>query len=256
MLGPDIALAALINRLANVYDTSMPPYMTFKEHTHIAVSVFGGKMKDVDRSVAVRVPDDYAVMQDLPAGGTNIGSAFPVVPFFDPFSTFSFSYFANPKKIDITFVPGDAWQLPLPSNDPSVDVVVPYFSFILPRYAPDSTEDAPHWVIDPTPRTGNNFYISDVKVDAATQLPSHIELTQNGSDMTMGLDYSIVDSHWVVTHGTFSSTQRALGMSFKVTAETTYSEFTFPTTPPDPRLAGSPRPRPSASAAPTASASP
>ena len=249
MIGADLALAGLINRLANVYQTTMPPYITFREHTHITASLLGGQMKDVDRSIAVRVADDYAVMHDLPAGAQRTGSAFPLVPFFDPFSNFQFSYFANPKKIDITFVPGDPFYLKIPQPDPSVDVTMPYFSEWAPRYAADSTNDAPHFLIDPTPRTGNNsFYIAEVKVDPVTQLPSHVQMNDTGSDMSIGLDYAMVDAHWLVTHGSFSSTQHAIGMTFKVTADTTFTDFAFPQTAPDPQLAGTPRPKPTPSA--------
>lgn len=256
MVGADLALAALINRCANAYETTMPPYMTFREHTHIAISGFGGRMKDIDRQISVRVADDYAVMQDLPQGATRVGSAFPVIPFFDPFSTFSFSYFANAKRLDIDFVPGQPYVLTLPPADPNVDMVVPYFSWFAPAYAPDSTDDALHLLIDPTPRTGKNFYISDVQQDAKSGLLAHVTMKDNASDMTIGLDYATVDNHWVITHGTFSSTQSALGITFKATADTTYTDFTFPTLAPDPRISGTPRPSPSPSANPTSGGTP
>jgi hypothetical protein len=249
MIGADAALAALINRAASTYLTSAPTYITFHESTHIEGA---NKSEDINRAVSVRVADDYAVMQDLPNGSTRLGPAFPVIPFFDPFSTFRFGYFANLKKIDITFDPGRPFQLQLPAPEPGIDVLVPYFSEFAPRYAPDSTDDALHLLIEPTPRTGNDtFYPSEVTEDPATHLPSHITLQDNGTDMTIGLDYSMVDGYWVVTRGTWSATQHvALIGAFKVNAVTTFSDFTFPTTAPDPRLAGTPTPSPSASPSP------
>ena len=135
-------------------------------------------------------------------------------------------------------------------------MVLPYFSEWAPRYAPDSTEDALHFLIEPTPRTGANaFYPADVSEDATTHLPSHVTLQDNGTDMVLGLDFSMVNGYWVITRGTWSATQHvAIIGSFKVSAVTTFSDFTFPTTPPDPRLAGTPHPSPSAS--PDASPSP
>jgi len=252
MVGADLALAALINRCGNVYSTTMPPYLTFREHTRISVTALGGRIEDINRAVSVRVADDYAIMQDLPQGAERTGSAFPVIPFFDPFSSFQFSYFANMKRLDITFTPGAPFYLQIPPADPNADVIVPYISEWAPRYAPDSTDNAPHLLIDPTSRTGNSFYPTEVVQDPATQLPSHVTMQDNGSDMTIGLDYSMVENHWMVTHGTFSATQHAIGLTFKVTADTTYTDFTFPTTAPDPRLAGTPRPSPSPSTSPNA----
>ena len=251
MIGADAALAALINRAATVYLTTQPAYITFRESTHVEGA---NKAEDINRYVAVRVADDCAIMQDLPNGARRTGPAFPVIPFFDPFSSFQFSYFANLKKIEITFDPGQPFQFAPPPVDPSVDAVVTYFSWLTPRYAPDSTDNAVHLLIEPTPRTENNsFYPSEVVEDPQSQLPSHVTLQDNGTDMQIGLDYSIVDGHWLVTKGTWSATQHIpiIG-AFKVNAVTTFSDFTFPTAAPDPRIAGTPRPSPSPSASPAA----
>lgn len=247
MTGADLALAALINRAAAVYSTTKPTYITYVERTHVTGD---GRTEDIDRSVAVRVADNFAIMHDLPQGATRTGPAFPVIPFFDPFSTFRFSYFANLKRIDISFHPGQPYTFRLPAADPNVDAVVPYISEYAPRYAADSTPAALHFLIDPTARTGDSFYPTDVREDPATQLPSHVTLQVNGSDMTIGLDFGMVDGYWVVTRGTWSATQHVFISTFKVDAVTTFSNFAFPTSPPDPALAGSPSPAPSASAGP------
>ncbi len=253
VIGADAALAALIDRTGTAYTTNAPAYITYVEQTHV---VGANRSEDINRTVAVRVADDYAVMQDLPHGEERTGSAFPVIPFFDPFSSFRFSYFANLHKLDINFSPGAPFFLQSIAPDSSVDAVVPYFSEWAPHYAADSTAQALHLLIDPTPRTGDGvFYTSEVSVDAASQLPAHVTMQITGGDMVIGLDYSIVDGYWVITRGTWSSTQHVMGLTFKVSAETTFSDFTFPKTPPDPRLAGTPMPSPSASPSPSPSPS-
>jgi hypothetical protein len=248
MIGADAALAALINQAGYIYRTHAPAYITYRESTHVDGA---NRSEDINRAVAVRVADDYAVMQDLPNGAQRTGPAFPVIPFFDPFSSFRFSYFANLHKVNITFDPGAPFYFPLPPPDPSVDAVVPYMSEYDPQYAPDSRDGALHVLIDPTSRTGSgNFYPSDVSEDPQSQLPAHVTLQVNGSDMVIGLDYGIVDGYWVVTRGTWSATQHVMGLTFKVNAVTTFSDFTFPTTPPESQLAGTPRASPSASPTP------
>ncbi len=247
MTGADLALAALINRAGSTYLSTAPAYITYREHTHVEG---GGRTEDLDRAVSVRVADNFAVMQDLPQGAVRTGPAFPVIPFFDPFSSFKFSYFANLKKIDISFDPGQPYYFRLPSADSSVDAVVPYISEFAPRFAPDSTDDALHVLIDPTSRTGDSFYPTEVREDPATHLPSFVAMQVNGSDMTITLSYSMVDGHWVITQGTWSATQHILVTTLKVTATTTFSDFAFPASAPDPRLAGSPTPRPTATASP------
>ena len=247
MIPPDLALALLMNRAGAAYQSTAPAYITYHEHTHVAGA---NRAEDIDRSVAVRVADDFAVMRDLPNGATRTGSAFPILPFFDPFSTFQFSYFANLKRIDITFKPGKPFDVPIPAPESGVDAVVPYFSEYAPHYAPDSTDAALHLLVDPTAKTGNAFYPSDIVEDPASHLPSHVSMQAGGTDMVIGLDYKIVDGYWVITHGTFTSTQHAIMLTFKVSADVTYEDIAFPATAPDPQLASSPSPLPSSTTQP------
>lgn len=236
MIAPDLALALLMNQAATTYQNSAPTYITYRERTHVMAPSLN-RTQDIDRTVAVRVSDDFAVMRDLPNGGQRTGQAFPIIPYFDPFSSFQFSYFANLKRVDITLDRGKTFFLPIPQNDPGVDVTVPYWSFYAPRHASDSTDDRVHLLIDPTPRIANNtFYPSEVIEDPQTHLPAHIALRATGTDEEIALDYQVIEGHWVITHGTFSDTQHALMLTFRVIADITFDQFTFPQTAPDPRL--------------------
>ncbi|HEY5424944.1 MAG TPA: hypothetical protein VIJ77_00160 [Candidatus Tumulicola sp.] len=241
MIPPDLAFAILINRTSDYYQAHPPTYMTYTERTHVTAPSLG-RAQDVNRSIAVRVADNFAVMQDLPNGGHRTGQAFPIVAYFDPLSAFQFSYFANLKRVDIMLERGQPLVLATPEPDPSVNVVVPYNSFWNSRYAPDSSATALHLLIDPTPRV-KGFYPSEVVEDPQTHLPSHIEMrVTGGADESISLDYKVIDGHWVITHGTFSATEHAVILTFKVVADVTFSDIAFPVEPPDPRLAGSPAP--------------
>jgi hypothetical protein len=242
MMTPDLALALLINRSSEFYQNNAPLYMTYVEHTRVSAPTLG-RAQDIDRSVMVRVGDNLAVMQDLPNGGQRVGQAFPIIPFFDPFSNFKFSYFANLKRVDIMLDRGAPFFLPIPPPDPTVNVVVPYNSFWAARYATDSTDSAIHLLIEPTARVRQGLYPADVAEDASSHLPSHIEMRVAGaSDEVISLDYSMLDGHWVITHGTFSQTMHVAFLTYKIIADVTYSQITFPTEAPDPRLAGTPAP--------------
>jgi hypothetical protein len=238
MIPADLAFAVLINRTSDYYQANPPAYMTYTERTHVTAPSLG-RAQDINRSVAVRVADNFAVMRDLPDGGARTGQAFPIIAYFDPLSAFQFSYFANLKRVDITIQRGKPLYLATPPPDPSVNVLVPYNSFWNSRYAADSTEAAIHLLVNPTPRV-KGFYPSEVIEDGQTHLPSHIEMrVTGGDDESIALDYRVIDGHWVVTHGTFSATEHAVFLTFKVVADVTFSDITFPTEPPDPRLAGS-----------------
>ncbi len=241
MIGADLALALLVNRTTAAYNAHPPSYITYRERTSVTVPSLG-RTQEIDRSVELRNADNYAVMHDLPHGATRTGEAFPIIPYFDPFSEFAFSYFANLKAISITLKRGAPMIFPIPTPDPNADVSVPYISFLAPSYAPDSTPTALHILIAPTPRD-TGMYPSEVQVDPTTGLPAHIVISDSSSDMRIGLTYRSIDGYWVVVRGVFSATEHALGFSFNVRAVTRYDEFTFPSTAPDPALMGTPRPQ-------------
>ncbi len=236
MLTPDLAFALLINRTTAFYSANPPVYMTYTEHTHVSAATLG-RTQDIDRSVAVRVADNVAVMRDLPNGEQRVGQAFPIIAYFDPISAFQFSYFANLKRVDITLQRGTPLTLSIPQPDSSVNEVVAYNSYWAARYAPDSSPDALHLLVEPTPRITQGFYPSEVVEDAKSHLPSRIEMKSVSSDDVIALEYAVLDGHWVVVHGTFSATQHAAFLTFKVVADITFSNIAFPQEPPDQRLA-------------------
>jgi hypothetical protein len=245
MIPPDIALVQLINRTATAYVSNAPAYITYRETTHVAASM--GRSQDINRYVAVRQADDYAVMQDLPQGAQRVGQAFPIIPYFDPLAGFSYSWFANLKRVDITlkrYAP-TLWQVP--AADPGVNAFVPYISFWAPAYAADSTPQRVHLQVGPTPALPNgDLYPADIVVDPQTQLPSHLEIRFIGDPTIISLDYQTIDGHWVITHARYSAPQHFGPMNFSIVSDTTYTDITFPATPPDPRLAGTPAPTPTA----------
>jgi hypothetical protein len=242
MMTADLAFAILMNRTSAYYQANPPSYMTYVEHTHVSAPSLG-RAQDIDRSVAVRVADNFAVMKDLPNGEQRAGQAFPIVAYFDPLSNFKFSYFANLKRVDITLQRGDPFYFKIPAPDPSVNVLVPYNSYWAARYASDSTDAALHLLIDPTPRVAQGLYPAEIVENAATQLPSHIAMRVAGaSDESIALDYSVIDGHWVIVHGIFSQTMHVAFLTYKIIADVTYSQITFPSEAPDPRLAGTPAP--------------
>lgn len=250
MLPPDTALVELINRTATAYVQNAPAYITYREYMHVSAPSLG-RTQDINRSVMVRQADDYAVMQDLPQGAQRTGQAFPIIPYFDPFTQFSFSWFANLKRVNITIQRSEPGLWPMPAPDPGVNAVVPYLSFWDPSYLPDSTDAAIHVRIAPTPSYGNGFYPYEVTEDPQSRLPAHIELRTTDDSEIVDLDYKVIDTHWVVTHGRFTAVEHVGPLTFQIVADTQYRDIAFPATAPDPRLAAPPAaPAPSPSPSP------
>lgn len=235
MISPDLALAQLVNRTAAAYVQRAPVFVTFRERTHVTVPSLG-RSQNIDRTEKVRVGDDYALMQDLPDGGLRRGQAFPIIPYFDPFSAFDFGYYANLKRIDITLKRGAPVYFTMPASDPAVTTIVPYNAFWAPDYAPDSTADRLHLLITPTARVGSGFYPSEIREDAITRLPARIVMRTTSDDEVITLDFTVLENHWMISHGIFSATERTGPLKFQVIAEVTYDQYAFPPTAPDPSL--------------------
>lgn len=243
MIPADLALAQLMNRTAQAYDARVPAYVSYRETTHVAAPSMD-RSQEIDRVVVARNADGQAVMRDVPGGGQHVGDAFPIIPVFDPFSSFTFSWFANLKAVNISLERKAPWTVPMPPQaGTSADVVVPYFSIWDVRYAPDSRPDRLHFFITPTPRSnGGTIYPSELLEDPSTHLPSKIVLRYTDRDDVITLDYGVVDGYWVIEHGTFGATEHAVFMTFYIVADVTFSDFSFPASPPEATLLPPPSP--------------
>ncbi len=188
--------------------------MTYQEYTHVTAAT-AGRSEDINRSIAVRNADDFAVMRDLPNGEERTGQAFPIIAYFDPFAAYGFGWFANLKRVDITLQRGDPVTIAIPQPDPSVNAVVFYFSRFDVQSAPDSTESAVHLLISPTRLTRTGSYISDVVEDAQSGLPSQITLRDVNDDEIITLAYKVLNGHWVTVHANFSQTMHYAILTYK-----------------------------------------
>ncbi len=213
--------------------TNPPVYITYRERTHVTASgPFVNANREIDRLVLVRNSDNMAIMHDLPQGGETRGQAFPIIPHFDPLSGFGFQYFVNLKQINITVDRVSPVYFSIPGPDPTVDATVFYIPFWKPSYTADSTEQAPHFSIEPIAYPNQAAYPKLVFIDPATQLPSHIEIEVTGASLRVALDYQVIEGQWVITHGKVFSRSGP----FSGTSETTYDQFVFSSNAPDPRF--------------------
>ena len=233
MLPPDLALAQYFNATTKAYITQAPAYITYRERTRITASgPFVKANREIDRSVMVRQRDNFAIMQDLPAGGETQGQAFPIIPYLDPLAGFTFKYFVNLKAINIDLKRIEPPYLSIPQPDANADVMVYYLQFWKPSYLPGSTDSAPRFKVELVKDEPNMQYPAEVDIDPSSGLPKFIEVKITGDNLDVKLDYSIVEGHWIVTHGLLTSDNGI----YRGVSDTTFDQFTFPATVPDPRL--------------------
>ncbi len=260
MVPPDIAFQHAANTAAAVYEQA-PPFVTYRVLTHVSAPSLG-KSRDVLRDVAVRTKDDLAVIQDLPQGANNLAHGFPITPVFDALSYFELSWKVGYHSQVSSYVHD---VTPLTYDDAAAhagaDAVVIRLKRYKATYADDSS-DAPdgksHIVMVPYDfyksqgNPDNTFFLSDVVIDNATQLPVSVTYT-GGDDTTFLCEYGRDSGHWVVKHLHYETTLHGplrIGL-LHVIADATFDHFAFPTDAPDPRLQPPPSPAPSPSSSPS-----
>ena len=245
MLTPDLAFERCANAAAAAAKT-FPAYVSYHVSTHVGAPALH-RERDVVRHVDVRTADDSAVIQDLPQGRNALGRGFPVTPAFDALSFFTLSWrvgFHMEMSSDVHDV------TPMTFDDPTkstADVVVFRLREYRAEYARDSS-NAPsgktHITFVPfdfvkraVKKPDNTFFLSDVYIDNATELPSAVRFA-GGSDISFIVDYGTFAGHWLVEHAHYEETLHGplhVGL-LHVIADARYDDFAFPSQAPDPRL--------------------
>lgn len=240
MIAADVQFRTTANAAAAAFAQS-PPYLSYK--TDVVVDVPSlHRHQVISRAVETRTRDDFADLQDLPQGRRQYGHSFPLVPTFDALSYFRVTFNGNQRNMLSYVEPGQLITFTDPRATSRADVVVTMLRYYYATYAPDSTEERPHIVMDALPAltrgNSSDFYIHDVWVDAATNLPTRV--VYSGPATTFACDYQVIEGHWLVSHATYTHTFFGPLHMGRVTgtAEATNHDFGFPATPSDPKLAG------------------
>ena len=251
MLAADAEFRAVANAAFEAWQ-QQPPYIAYRVDVDVNVPALK-QSRRISRAVEARTRDDLAVLQDLPQGANQLGHAFPVPPTFDALSYFKIDFHLgdpirqhNPLTAVTMLSPAPGVQpQPLRFSDPvasrpEVSVVVTTLRNYYVVYAPDTTDRIAHIVMQALPAltrdNDSSFYLKDVYVDTTTNLPTRIVYSGPTTDFT--IDYAIIENHWLIDHVRYSRTLVALfhlGQT-TFTTEATYSTFTFPAAPLDPRL--------------------
>ena len=239
MIAADAQFRAAANAAAAAFANS-PPYIAYR--TEVVVDVPSMRQhRVVARQVESRTKDDFAVLQDLPNGQRQYAHSFPLIPTFDALSYFRVTFNGNRRDLLSYVEPGNPITFTDPRETSHADVVVVSLRYYHASYAPDTTDSVAHIVMDalPTLTTDNksDFYIHDVFVDTATNLPTRVVYV--GPSTTFACDYGVYGTHWLVRHATYSHTffgPLRIGR-VTATAEANNSDFSFPATPGDPKLA-------------------
>ncbi len=251
MLTADAEFRAVANAAFDAWQ-QQPAYIAYRVDVDVDIPAMK-TTRHVSRAVEARTRDDLAVLQDLPRGANQLGHAFPVPPTFDALSYFRLDFhLGDPLRLHnpltaVTLLAPDPSLPPQPlryhdpvPSDPSVAVVVTTLRNYYAHYADDSNERTAHIVMQALPALtrGNDssFYLHDVYVDTATNLPTRI--VYSGPDTDFALDYTLAGGHWLIEHLTYRRTLVAPLRIGRTTfsTEARYSGFTFPAVPQDERI--------------------
>jgi hypothetical protein len=243
MIAADAQFRAAANAAAAAY-AQAPAYLTYRTDVKVDIPSLN-QHKVIARAVETRTGDDFAVLQDLPQGQRQYAHSFPLIPTFDALSYFHLTYNGS-RRDALSYV---QMLQPITFSDAAAshsDVMVTYLRYYHASYAPDTTDAIAHIVMEPlqTLTAGNNsdFYLHDVYVDTASNLPTRVVYA--GPDTDFAVDYVVVQNHWLVSHVVYARTMYALLHIARLhfTVDATNSGFGFPAAPADARLAGTPVP--------------
>jgi hypothetical protein len=222
-----------------------PPYIAYRADVEVSVPA-ENRAQHIARAVEVRTRDDTAVLQDLPQGQNQLGHAFPIPPWFDALSYFRLDYRLGDPFRQHNPITQLTMYAPLHYTDavasaPGVTVIVTSLRNYYAAYAADSTDRILHITMQALPAltrdNTSDFYLHDVYVDATTDLPTRV--VYEGPTTEFAMDYTTTNGdYWLIDHATYRKT---LALPFHliqstITTEGTFSNFTFPATPADPRL--------------------
>ena len=243
MIAADVQFRQTANAAALAFSQA-PPYLAYRTSVVVDVPALR-RHKVIARAVETRTADDFAALQDLPRGQHQYAHSFPVIPTFDAISYFRVE-FNGSQRDTLSFV-HDVHPITFTTQNLShADVVVTSLRNYRATYAPDSTERLAHINMEALPAltrdNGSTFFLHDLYVDTVTNLPTRVAYA--GATASFSCDYVTVEGHWLVQHATYSQTFYGPLHVGRVTAtaDATNSDFTFPATPSDPRLAGPPEP--------------
>jgi len=222
-----------------------PPFIAYRADVDVDVPA-EKQHRRISRAIEARTKDDTAVIQDLPMGQNQLGHSFPIPPWFDALSYFRIDFRLGDPLRQHNPLTQLTMQAPLQYNTqvvagPGVTVVATTLRNYYAAYAPDTTDRIAHIALDALPAltSGNSsdFYLHDVYVDLATDLPTRV--VYDGPTTEFAVDYTTTyNDYWLIDHAyyrhTISGPFRIIQTTF--TTDAHLSAFTFPATPADPRL--------------------
>jgi hypothetical protein len=263
----ELAFQQAANRAADTYATR-PAYVSYQVETHVRAPSLN-QDRTVARAVSTRTQDDLAVLQDLPSGRNVLARSFPVPPTFDALSYFRFEWHVTARgTLDAYVADVEPIRYDLSSKNEHTDVFVAALRAYRAVYAADSSDATggiTHIVLtayDFVRANGkrSSLYLTDTYIDNASGLP--VDVRMAGEDgLVFEVRYTVAANHWVVDKIHYEETLHPLGISsIHVIADAGFSNYAFPVTAPDPRLAepgslpiGSPAPFPSGAMTPVPS---
>ncbi len=244
MLSADAEFRAAANAAYAAW-LKQPPYIAYRADVDVDVPA-AKQQRRVSRAVEVRTKDDTAVIQDLPAGQNQLGHAFPIPPWFDALSYFRIDFRLGDPVRGHNPLTQLTMQAPLQysttaAGNPEATVVATTLRNYYAVYAPDSTDQIAHIALQPLPAltqgNASDFYLHDVYVDLATDLPTRV--VYEGPTTEFAVDYTTTHNDlWLIDHAYYRHTL-SLPLHLVQTTFTTdahFSDFTFPAVPADPRL--------------------
>ena len=235
---PDVFMA-VSNATAAVV-SHVPAYLTYRAHT--IVHAVGGD-QPMDRTVTVRTDDGMALVRNEETGKDELRPAFPAPPTFDALSKFKLHAVITLQMGGRTHRTGDMSvtniePLHYESSPSHADAVAHAVKGYVVTFAPDASAPAGHLHLERNAAFKGDSWLRDVWYDPATMLPTRV-VWGGPNDFVLDARYRTAEGAWVLESISAEAVMHLplwMGRS-ALALRSSYSDYAFSATPPDPRLA-------------------
>ena len=227
MISADTAFERVADAAAAAFATK-PPYIAYRVDVHATAE----SLLPVEQHfITLRTVDGQALVRMTQGGAAKLDAPLPLGPSVDALAEWAFNFDAKDgsARLNVAYVHPVHYVAPVLA--PGDTVVVASVAGYSISYVPN---EATRLHVEPATATTrtfaaqkNHFVYRDVWFDPATYLPTRVVLA--AVDETLALDYTVVDTHWLLHGFTYDGRLDELrrdGERANIVAA--YADYTFP----------------------------
>ncbi len=227
MISADVAFERVADAAAAAFG-KQPPYISYRVDVHATAE----SLQPFERHIiTLRTVDGKALVRSSQDAAPVVDAPLPLGPAVDALAEWAFSFDAKDgsARLNVAYEHPVHYTAPVPAPGDTVIVAsVAGYSVAYAEGDPGRLQIRPATAATRAfAAQKNHFVYREVSFDPATYLPTRVVLA--AVDETLTLDYTVVDTHWLLHGFTYDGRLDELrrdGEHASIVAD--YSDYTFP----------------------------